>query len=96
MTITDAIGAGALASYGSTGNRSLKAAEAGMELILASGGSPGEGEQSMDALKALTERHPRRADVPGVGHADPAAARGPESDSARMRSGRCSALAVRR
>jgi len=51
VTVTDAIGAGALASYGSTGNRSLKAAEAGMELILASGESASEGEQSMDALE---------------------------------------------
>ena len=44
VTITDAIGAGALGGYGSTQNRALKAAQAGMELILASA-SVGQGEQ---------------------------------------------------
>ncbi len=90
VTVTDAIGAGALASYGSTGNRSLKAAEAGMELILASGESPGEGEQSMDALEGAYKSGALGGpDVPGVSHADPAAARWPVArSSARMRSGR--------
>jgi beta-N-acetylhexosaminidase len=36
VTITDAIGAGALAAYGSTQTRALMAAEAGMQLLLAS------------------------------------------------------------
>lgn len=49
VTITDAIGAGALGAYGSTQNRSLKAAKAGMELILASA-SVGQGEQSLAGL----------------------------------------------
>jgi beta-N-acetylhexosaminidase len=51
VTITDAIGAGALAPYGSTGNRALMAAEAGMQLILASD-SVAEGTQCRTALAA--------------------------------------------
>ncbi len=51
VTITDSIGAGALRSFGSTQNRSLLAAEAGMDLILASGENPNEGVQSMDGLE---------------------------------------------
>ena len=49
VTITDAIGAGALAGYGSTQSRALKAAEAGMQLILASG-SVGQGEQALAGM----------------------------------------------
>jgi beta-N-acetylhexosaminidase len=49
VTITDAIGAGALASYGSNENRALRAAEAGMQLILASD-SLSQGIQCLDAL----------------------------------------------
>jgi beta-N-acetylhexosaminidase len=51
VTITDAIGAGALASYGSTQTRALMAAQAGMQLILASD-SVTQGTQSMTALRA--------------------------------------------
>jgi beta-N-acetylhexosaminidase len=51
VTITDAIGAGALAPYGSTQPRALMAAEAGMQLILASD-SVGQGTQCLDALAA--------------------------------------------
>ena len=51
VTITDAIGAGALAGYGSTQNRALKAAEAGMQLILASD-SVGQGTQSLAGLES--------------------------------------------
>jgi beta-N-acetylhexosaminidase len=50
VTITDAIGAGALRAYGSASHRSLLAAEAGMDLILASGGV-GQGVQSMGGLE---------------------------------------------
>jgi beta-N-acetylhexosaminidase len=50
ITITDAIGAGALRHYGSTSNRSLLAAEAGMDLILASD-SVTEGTQSLGGLE---------------------------------------------
>jgi beta-N-acetylhexosaminidase len=49
VTITDAIGAGALAAYGSTRTRTLMAAEAGMQLILASD-SVSEGTECMKAL----------------------------------------------
>jgi len=52
VTVTDSIGAGALAPYGSTGNRALRAAEAGMELILAASQSTGEGVDCMDALRS--------------------------------------------
>jgi beta-N-acetylhexosaminidase len=51
VTITDAIGAGALGPYGSTQARALMAAEAGMQLILASD-SVGQGTQCMTALGA--------------------------------------------
>ena len=50
VTITDAIGAGALAGYGSTSNRALKAARAGMQLILASD-SVGQATQCLDGLE---------------------------------------------
>jgi len=50
VTITDAIGAGALRAYGSTRNRALKAAQAGMELILSTAGSPSEGQQCLAGL----------------------------------------------
>jgi beta-N-acetylhexosaminidase len=51
VTITDAIGAGALAAYGSTRARALMAAEAGMQLILASD-SVSQGTECMNALGA--------------------------------------------
>jgi beta-N-acetylhexosaminidase len=51
VTITDAIGAGALAAYGSDQNRALRAAEAGMQLILASD-SLSQGTQCLEALAA--------------------------------------------
>ncbi len=51
ITITDAIGAGALGPYGSTQARALMAAEAGMQLILASD-SVSQGTQCMTALGA--------------------------------------------
>jgi beta-N-acetylhexosaminidase len=50
VTITDAIGAGALKTYGSTASRALLAAKAGMDLILASG-SVTQGVQSLDGLE---------------------------------------------
>jgi beta-N-acetylhexosaminidase len=51
ITITDAIGAGALRRYGSTINRTLLAAQAGMDLILASD-SVAEGDQSRGGLES--------------------------------------------
>jgi len=50
VTITDAIGAGALRAYGSPSNRALLAGKAGMDLILASG-SVGQGVQSLSGLE---------------------------------------------
>jgi beta-N-acetylhexosaminidase len=50
VTITDAIGAGALRAFGSTSNRALKAAQAGMELILSAAGTPSEGQQCLAGL----------------------------------------------
>jgi beta-N-acetylhexosaminidase len=52
VTITDAIGAGALAAYGTVQNRSLLAAAAGMDLILASSQSAGEGVACVDGLES--------------------------------------------
>ena len=50
VTITDAIGAGALAAFGSTQNRALKAAQAGMQLILSAEQTPSEGQRCLDGL----------------------------------------------
>jgi beta-N-acetylhexosaminidase len=50
VTITDAIGAGALAPYGSSQNRALRAAAAGMQLMLASD-SLNQGTQCLNALE---------------------------------------------
>ncbi len=52
VTITDAIGAGALRSFGSIQNRSLLAAEAGMQLILSAAQNVTEGENALDGLQA--------------------------------------------
>jgi beta-N-acetylhexosaminidase len=51
LTITDAIGAGALGSYGSTGNRALQAAVAGMQIILSAGQNPAEGVNATTGLE---------------------------------------------
>ena len=50
VTITDAIGAGALGPYGPVSNRVRLAALAGMDLILASGETPAQGQQCAAAL----------------------------------------------
>jgi beta-N-acetylhexosaminidase len=56
VTITDALEAGALADYGSTGDRAVLAARAGNDLILASARAVGQGDQAADALAtALTD-----------------------------------------
>lgn len=52
VTITDALEAGALQNYGSTGNRAVLAAQAGADLILASARDVGQGDQAVDALAA--------------------------------------------
>jgi beta-N-acetylhexosaminidase len=56
VTITDALEAGALQSYGSTGNRAVLAAQAGNDLILASARDVSQGDEAVDALaSALTD-----------------------------------------
>jgi beta-N-acetylhexosaminidase len=50
VTITDALGAGALRAYGDIPDRAVLAAHAGMDLLLCSGGSVREGSQAMNAL----------------------------------------------
>jgi beta-N-acetylhexosaminidase len=52
VTITDAIGAGALAAYGSVQHRAVLAAGAGMDLILASSQSSGQGVACVDGLES--------------------------------------------
>jgi beta-N-acetylhexosaminidase len=51
VTITDALEAGALRAYGPIGNRALLAAQAGMDLLLASQRNVGEGEQATAGLE---------------------------------------------
>ena len=50
VTITDALEAGALKNYGTTANRALVAAEAGMDLILASSQNVTQGQQARGGL----------------------------------------------
>ncbi len=50
VTITDALEAGALKAYGTTGHRATVAAGAGMDLILCSAQQPGQGYQARVAL----------------------------------------------
>ena len=50
VTITDALEAGALQSYGSAANRAFSAAAAGMDLLLCSSGDPAQGDAAEQAL----------------------------------------------
>jgi beta-N-acetylhexosaminidase len=50
LTITDAIGAGALGPYGSIANRALQAAIAGMQIILSAAQNPSEGVDAATGL----------------------------------------------
>jgi beta-N-acetylhexosaminidase len=52
VTITDALGAGALAAFGSISRRGQLAAAAGMDLLLCSGQTVGEGEHAMRGLSS--------------------------------------------
>jgi beta-N-acetylhexosaminidase len=52
VTITDALEAGALKSYGTTQNRALLAAQAGMDLILAAAQNVTQGQQARGELAA--------------------------------------------
>jgi beta-N-acetylhexosaminidase len=51
VTITDALEAGALRAYGSTGHRATLAASAGMDLILCASQNPGQCDQARAALQ---------------------------------------------
>jgi beta-N-acetylhexosaminidase len=55
VTITDALEAGALTSFGSNANRATLAARAGMDLLLASAGRVSEGISVTNALGANFE-----------------------------------------
>src|SRR6185312_4391063 len=50
VTITDALEAGALSAFGSTGQKAVTAAGAGMDLILCSARDPTQGEAATSAL----------------------------------------------
>ena len=52
VTVTDALEAGALKSFGGPGPRAVDAAAAGMDLILCSSQDPNQGEQATQALAA--------------------------------------------
>jgi beta-N-acetylhexosaminidase len=51
VTITDALQAGALQAYGTTGHRATLAVGAGMDLILCASQNPGQGDQARTALR---------------------------------------------
>jgi beta-N-acetylhexosaminidase len=55
VTITDAIEAGALAPFGSYGQRAVLAAQAGMDLLLCSAQDPSEGQAVVTALAAALD-----------------------------------------
>ena len=58
VTITDAIEAGALTAFGSTGRRAVLAAQAGMDVILCSARSVSQGQEAVDALTTAVSRGP--------------------------------------
>ena len=57
VTVTDALGAGALKPFGSIAHRATLAAKAGMDLLLCSEGSPSEGSSAMKSLAAGYQNH---------------------------------------
>jgi beta-N-acetylhexosaminidase len=52
VTITDAIEAGALQAFGDTGQRAVRAATAGMDIVLCSARDVTQGQAAVDALEA--------------------------------------------
>lgn len=56
VTITDALEAGSLAAYGDDGQRGVLAAEAGMDMLLASGRDVEQGRAVVDALVGARRR----------------------------------------
>ncbi|HTZ44000.1 MAG TPA: glycoside hydrolase family 3 N-terminal domain-containing protein [Jatrophihabitans sp.] len=57
VTITDALEAGSLASFGDTGARTVLAARAGMDVLLCSARDVTQGSAAVDALAAAIEDH---------------------------------------
>lgn len=57
VTMTDALEAGALTSFGGTGTRALMAAEAGMDLLLCSGRDVQQGVDALDSVAAAVDDH---------------------------------------
>lgn len=56
VTITDALEAGALTAYGSTSNRAVLAAGAGMDLLLCASQDPSQGTTAVSALASALKR----------------------------------------
>ena len=56
VTVTDAIEAGALAAFGSFGNRGVLAARAGMDLLLCSAQNPSQGNAVVPALATALDK----------------------------------------
>jgi beta-N-acetylhexosaminidase len=52
VTITDAIEAGALEAFGDTGQRAVRAAAAGMDIVLCSARDTAQGQDAVGALQA--------------------------------------------
>ena len=77
VTITDALEAGALGAYGSTAQRAVKAAAAGMDLILCSARDVSQGQGARSALAAAL----------GNGTLDPTSFHAATQRISRLRSG---------
>ncbi len=56
VTVTDAIEAGALAPFGSFGQRAVLAARAGMDLLLCSAQNPSQGQAAVTALATALDK----------------------------------------
>lgn len=64
VTITDAIEAGALDDFGDTGERSVRAAAAGMDIVLCSARDVTQGQDAVDALQAaIAQRQLNRGEA---------------------------------
>jgi len=56
VTVTDAIEAGALAAFGTSAQRAVLAARAGMDLLLCSAQNPAQGQSVVKALASALDR----------------------------------------
>ncbi|MGH3413214.1 MAG: glycoside hydrolase family 3 N-terminal domain-containing protein [Marmoricola sp.] len=64
VTITDAIEAGALQDFGGTGERAVRAAAAGMDIVLCSARDVSQGQDAVDALHtAVADRQLNRGEA---------------------------------